>query len=248
MSQRITNHYERLADEYNENWEHSPEFISWMTDCILSRLEPRSGDRVADIGCGTGLFASGLVKRSGRVTCVDPSDSMLRQLPKQYGYEPVQATAEELAEGKAALPDSEFEAILMKEAIHHVRDREQVLDFFANLLAPGGRILVAMLPKSIDYPLFDRALREFNKRQPDPREIADHLERTGLQVDLSYNSFPLTFSKNRYFRMIRNRYMSLLSEFSEEALEEGITEIDRRHPEELLQFSDRFAFVAGRRA
>lgn len=247
MSDQVTNHYERLADEYNENWEHSPEFIRWMTGCIINRLEPRSGDRVADIGCGTGLFASGLVERAGRVTCVDPSEAMLRQLPKEQGYEPVQGTAEDLVAGNVTLPEKEFDAILVKEAIHHVQDHARVLTGLANLLAPGGRVLVVMLPTSIDYPLFARALREFEKHQPDPREIADHLERSGLRTDLGYEDFSLAFSKERYFRMVRNRYMSLLSAFSDEELEEGITEIDQHHPEETLRFSDRFAFITGRR-
>ncbi|MEV0406645.1 hypothetical protein [Actinoallomurus sp. NPDC050550] len=36
-------HYDRLADSYNENWAHSGEFIGWMTECILKRLDPAPG-------------------------------------------------------------------------------------------------------------------------------------------------------------------------------------------------------------
>jgi hypothetical protein len=48
-------HYERLAARFEVNWAYSPEFVAWMTGCILTRLDPRPGDRAADIGCGTGL-------------------------------------------------------------------------------------------------------------------------------------------------------------------------------------------------
>ncbi|SEG93892.1 Ubiquinone/menaquinone biosynthesis C-methylase UbiE [Thermomonospora echinospora] len=247
MSEEIAAHYDRLADRYDENWTHSAEFIAWMTSCILGRLDPQPGNRVADIGCGTGLFTRGLVESAGQVACVDPSGAMLERLPEGEGYVPVEASAEDVAEGRVALPYGRLDAILVKEAIHHVRDRARVLAGLAGMLAPGGRVLVVMLPTTIDYPLFDRALRAFEKHQPDPEDIAGHLERAGLQVRLSYESFPLSFSKERYLRMVRNRYMSLLSMFDDAELEAGVAEIDRRHPEEILQFPDRFAFVLGRR-
>ncbi|WP_119730088.1 class I SAM-dependent methyltransferase [Thermomonospora amylolytica] len=248
MSEEIAAHYDRLADRYDENWAHSAEFIAWMTGCILERLEPAPGDRVADIGCGTGLFTQGLVERAGQVACVDPSGAMLERLPAGKGFVPVEASAEDVVEGRALLPHRQFDVILVKEAIHHVQDRARVLEGLAGMLAPGGRVLVVMLPTTIDYPLFDRALRLFEELQPDPEDVAGHLERAGLRVRLTYESFPLSFSKGRYLRMVRNRYMSLLSMFDDAELEAGIAEIDERHHEEVLQFPDRFAFVLGRRA
>jgi len=47
--------------------------------------------------------------------------------------------------------------------------------------------------------------------------------------------------------MVRHRYMSLLSKFDDAELENGINEIEREHPEEVLEFDDRFAFVLGRK-
>ena len=29
------NHYERLTAGYDQNWAYSPEFLAWMTGCIL---------------------------------------------------------------------------------------------------------------------------------------------------------------------------------------------------------------------
>ncbi|GGU90034.1 hypothetical protein GCM10010182_00600 [Actinomadura cremea] len=248
MSEEITAHYEQLASRYDENWTHSPEFIGWMSGRIADRLVPRPGDRVADVGCGTGLFTRGLVERAGQVVCVDPSARMLAQLPDDDAYVPIEASAEDVADGRAALPHDEFDVILVKEAIHHVRERSSALRGLAGLLGPGGRLLVVMLPTTIGYPLFGRALEAFEEHQPDPADIAEYMERAGLQAHLTYDSFPLSFTKERYLRMVRNRYMSLLSMFDDSELEEGVAEIDRAHPGDVLKFPDRFAFVLGRKA
>jgi trans-aconitate methyltransferase len=145
------------------------------------------------------------------------------------------------------LPYDRVDAILIKEAIHHVYDRSTVLRRLAGLLAPGGRVLVVMLPTTISYPLFGRALEVFREHQPDPSDIADALRARGLTVDVAYESYRLAFPRDRYLAMVRSRYMSLLSMFDDAELEVGIREIERDHPEDVLEFEDRFAFVLGRR-
>lgn len=238
-------HYDRLADTYDENWAYSPEFIRWMTGCIVDRLGVDRDDRVADIGCGTGLYARGLAAGTGRVVCADPSAKMLEQLPAGEAYLPVQASAEQITSGEVQLPYDRFDAILVKEAIHHVDDRRAVLGGLAGLLAGGGKLLVVMLPTRIEYPLFADALALFERLQPDPEDVAGHMREAGLRADITYESFPLSFTKPKYLAMVRSRYMSLLSSFTGEQIERGIEEIDQRYPEETLSFPDRFAFVLG---
>jgi len=238
-------HYDRLADSYDENWAYSPEFIGWMTGCILDRLDPAPDDRVADVGCGTGLYARGLAERAGQVVCADPSAKMLEQLPVGDAYIPVQASAEQITSGEVRLPYDRFDAILVKEAIHHVDDRRTVLHGLAGMLADGGRLLMVMLPTHIEYPLFAEAIALFERLQPDPEDVVACLRDAGLRVELEYASFPLSFAKARYMAMVRKRYMSLLSNFDDEQIEAGVTEIDERYPGNHLSFPDRFAFVRG---
>ena len=104
---------------------------------------------------------------------------------------------------------------------------------------------MVMLPTSIDYPLFDAAIRLFRERQPDPRAIAAAMADAGLDAELTYEEFPLAFTVERYVQMVRSRYMSLLASFDESEIEEGIAEIRHRHPDPEVRFHDRFAFVAG---
>jgi SAM-dependent methyltransferase len=157
----------------------------------------------------------------------------------------VQASAEDLASGSALLPGGRFEAIVVKEAIHHVADRIAVIGGLATLLAPGGRLLIVMLPTSIEYPLFQAAHDRFRELQPDPQEIAAMMGKAGLAVELSYDDFLLAFPTERYVAMVGDRYLSLLSMFDDGELAAGVEEIRRRYPGERVEFRDRFAFVLG---
>jgi ubiquinone/menaquinone biosynthesis C-methylase UbiE len=238
-------HYDRLASVYDQNWAYSPDFLEWMSGCILARLRVEPGDRLLDVGCGTGLYARRLAEHAELVVCVDPSARMLEQLPDHPRLVAVQASAEDLVVGSPTLLVDRFEAILVKEAIHHVTDRGAVIGGLARLLAPGGRLLVVMLPTRIDYPLFQAAHDRFRELQPDPEAIVTAMAEAGLAAELSYDEFPLVFPTERYLAMVRDRYMSLLSTFDDEEVDAGVEEIRCRYPGGRVEFKDRFAFVLG---
>jgi 2-polyprenyl-3-methyl-5-hydroxy-6-metoxy-1,4-benzoquinol methylase len=242
------NHYDRLAATYDENWAYSPEFVKWMTDHIVRRLRISDGDLIADIGCGTGLYARGLAERAATVVCAEPSEAMLAQVPRGELLMAVQASAEDMAAGRALVSHDGYAAILLKEVLHHVADPAAVIAGLAGLLKAGGRILVVMLPAKISYPLFAAALKLFEERQPDPADIAEAMRGARLKTTLTQESFPLSFPAERYLQMVRNRYMSLLSSFDDAELEAGVAEIKDAHPGERIEFTDTFAFVLGTKA
>lgn len=238
-------HYERLAASYDSNWTYTPAAIAWMTSRLIEHAAIRPGDTIIDLGCGTGLYSRELAKTAGTVICADPSQAMLDQMPESPSLIPILASAQDIATGQAALPVRQADAIVMKEAVHHIPDgeREQTLHGLARLLRPGGRILVAMLPATISYPLFAAALERFQRGQPDPDSITAALTAAGLDARLTYEGYDLSIPKARYLAMVRARYMSLLSSFTDADLERGIAEIAERHPEDPLRFPDRFAFI-----
>jgi ubiquinone/menaquinone biosynthesis C-methylase UbiE len=241
-------HYARLADSYDANWGHTPQYVAYMCRNIATRLQVRPDDRVADIGAGTGLFLGAVEDVVGPerpILCIDPSRPMLDRLPDDPRLRPVQATAEQVAGGEVALPYDRLDAVLMKEVIHHVVDIPAMLAGMADLMAPGGRFLVVTLPPRLDYPLFDAALDRFAKRQPEPEGIAVDMRRAGLDVSLEYGEFPVRVDRDHYIELVGHRWMSVLSTFDDDELAAGLDEMRRRHPDPELRFVDRFAFVLG---
>lgn len=243
-------HYEDLAAEYDEHWVYGPDYVPWMSARIVEALRLSSKDRIADVGCGTGLFAREVVRMvrpRHAVLCVDPSEAMLRQIgtPPPDGLTQVLGSAEDVAEGRVDLPYDRLDAVWLKESVHHLADARRTLGLLAGRLATDGRILVVMLPATIRYPLFEDALTRFEELQPDPEIVLRHLQEAGLDVELTYVEHELRVERDTYFRMVRSRYMSLLSTFSDSELDVGIDEMREAHPEPMLVFPDRFVFILG---
>lgn len=109
-------------------------------------LGAEQGDRVLDVGCGTGLnFAHlrELVGDEGRVTGVDLSPDMLdiaRKRIARRGWENVEvyeANAQELP-----FPDGSFDGAIATFAMMFIPDYARAITEVARVLAPGGRFVV----------------------------------------------------------------------------------------------------------
>jgi ubiquinone/menaquinone biosynthesis C-methylase UbiE len=239
-------HYERLAPKFTQHWSYSPKFVAWMTGCLGTRLQLRADDRLVDAGCGTGIYAVRLADRARQVVCLDPSMTMLEHIPDDPRLIRTTGSAEQLA-NHYLLPGERFDAILLKEVIHLIDDRPAAINGLAQRLASGGRLLVAMLPPQIDYPLFPAALDRYNGGKLTPDHVATWMGDAGLHVTTSAEHHRVHFLTERYLTMVRDRYMSLLSKCTDTEIEDGIRHIRRQHPGPVIEFDDRFVLVLGTR-
>lgn len=236
----VTEHYDRLAPHFVQHWAYSPEFVQWMTGRLAHWLDLAPARRLLDVGCGPGLYAQRLAAHTSEpITCADPSREMLAQLDDEPRLHPLHASAEELAARDAGA----WDAILLKESLHHVAGskRRAVLHGLAHRLAPGGRIVLVMMPTELDRPMPASARQRLRQAKFTPDSAAKLLAEAGLTVTTGEENFEVTMPTTRYAAMLQDRYMTLLNKVEEAELERTIAELSQQ---EQLSFRDRYAFIA----
>jgi SAM-dependent methyltransferase len=114
---------------------------------LIAWAAPVAGERVLDLGCGSGgatRVVAEIVGPEGEVVGVDPSPEALEvardrtpaDLPVRY----VRARGERMAQ----LPDRYFDCAIASLVIDQVADLPQVLTELRRVLRPGGRIGVSV--------------------------------------------------------------------------------------------------------
>lgn len=113
---------------------------------LVLRSGARPGDRVLDVGCGTGYLTALLAEAvgpDGKAVGVDPSEAMVAQASEVRsgaGTRYLVGFAESLA-----LEDGSFDVVTSSLALHHIDEdqRQAAAAEMSRVLRPGGQVLVA---------------------------------------------------------------------------------------------------------
>lgn len=126
-----------------------------VLDAVLDRAALKTGERVLDVGCGTGQSVARIARAvgtTGHVTGIDISDTMLRHAETQLRDMPQTALLH--ADAQTHPFDDPFDVIMSRFGVMFFEDTTAA---FANLwaaLKPGGRMALATWGPAPDNPWF----------------------------------------------------------------------------------------------
>jgi ubiquinone/menaquinone biosynthesis C-methylase UbiE len=128
------------------------------------------GERVLDVGCGEGWFASELARAEVEVIGVDVAEEPLRRARARDAELDVRLMD---PDGPWPLPDASVDAVWAGETIEHVADTAGWLSEARRVLRPGGRLLLSTPAHGRLTVLWLALSRRAFEAHFDPR--ADHL-------------------------------------------------------------------------
>ncbi len=105
------------------------------------------GERVLDVGCGTGtlaLIAKQRVGATGHVSGIDPSAQMIARARRKAARRGLPINFQVGVIEHLAFPDQSFDVVLSSFMMHQLPDelKQQGLAEVARVLKPGGRLLI----------------------------------------------------------------------------------------------------------
>jgi trans-aconitate 2-methyltransferase len=114
---------------------------------VIARLAPRPGERILDLGCGTGRLTTeiaGLVP-NGMALGLDPSEAMLqtaaRNLPQPAPIESSGKLRFLRGDGSALPLADSVDAVFSTATLHWIADHDALFRSVFGALGPGGRFV-----------------------------------------------------------------------------------------------------------
>lgn len=119
-----------------------------LLDLAVKMSAVKKNDKVLDMGCGTGFLSlKYMAKVPCTITAIDNSKEMLsifkdkvKHLGLEYSVKCILCDASDMK-----FKDNSFDIAAGTVALHHIKDKQPVINRIYKLLKPGGRIVIGEL-------------------------------------------------------------------------------------------------------
>jgi trans-aconitate methyltransferase len=160
-------------------------FVAELGEAALDLLDPKTGERILDVGCGDGHLTRKIVERGASVLGVDNSPELIADA-RAKGIDAVLIAAEDMQFF------GEFDAAFSNATLHWVLEKEQAARAIFRALKPSGRFAGEMggegnlksLREALDTELVIRGYQppvEASNWYASPEEFAAVYEAAGFR-------------------------------------------------------------------
>lgn len=121
------------------HYDRAGAFVPRLGADLIELLAPRAGERILDLGCGTGDLTERLRQSGAHVVGLDASPEMVSEARRKYPELELV-----VADGQALTYDGEFHAVFSNATLHWLPRADDVARGVQRALVPGGRFVAEL--------------------------------------------------------------------------------------------------------
>ena len=175
----LAEHYSWMFGDFNAKVRDNKDFFK------LTGIEPRSGGKALDLGCGSGFQSIALEKLGFRVLSVDMCETLLNELRNRSAGRDINAVQGDILDHSVYADKGPFEvAVCMGDTLTHLQETQEVSALLANIyphLEEGGRLALSFRDLTDELKGIDRIIPV---RSDDDKIMATFLEYEATKVNV----------------------------------------------------------------
>ena len=207
----------------NKTWLSSNKYILSFYKFLKSKVRLDKNIKVLDIGCGRANIISFLQRKhkfQNKPIGIDIIKN--KNTKKNIIFKKIDAIK------YLKKTDQKFDLILIKQTIHFFSKNKLniLIDLVKKKLNKKGQILIFSLKtKNNKIPSFKRMKIKLILSLKKDEDLIKKIKKKLIKYKISHFNFKVSISKSKYIKMIKNKYISCLLNFSRKEIKKGIDEV-----------------------
>ena len=233
----------KLKNWDNKTWLSSKSYISQFNMFLKTKVNLNKNSKILDIGCGRANIISALQKKykfKNKPIGIDIVAN--KDVKRNIVFKNIEAL-------KYLKKQKKYDLILIKQTIHFFAKTKlnHLLNLAKKRLNAKGKILIFSLKtKNNKIPCFKKMRENLEKSLKRDEVLFKIIKKNLKEISYTNFNFKVNISKQKYVRMIGERYISCLLNMSNKEIKFGISEIKSKYKNQ-IKFTDTLKCISYRK-